>query len=106
MRLRQKYKNAKKEIERLKRLDLHINNVYIKTTVRNTVKYKAVYSPPDDFCPREYVERILAEKFLPAILENMKVDVEYYHTITNHPVYTATVMFVDLKGKTDISETG
>jgi len=102
MRLRQKYKNAKKEIEWLKRFYPLLNNDYIKLTVRNPVKYKAEYSPPDDFYPREYVERILAEKFLPAILENMKVDVEYYHTITNHPVYTATVMFVDLKGKTDI----
>ena len=101
MRLRQKYKNAKKEIEWLKGFCPHKNNVYIKPTVRNPVKYKASYSPPYDFYPREYVERILAEKFLPAILENMKVDVDY-HTITNHPVYTATVMFVDLKGKTDI----
>jgi hypothetical protein len=56
------------------------------------VKCEVSYIAPDDFYPREYVERILAEKFLPVIVENMKVDVDYYSEFANHPVYRATIM--------------
>lgn len=90
MRLRQKYKNAKKEIERLQKI---INSpIVYRIKTAKPVKCEVSYIAPDDFYPREYAERILAEKFLPVIFENMKVDVDYYSEFTNHPVYRATIM--------------
>ena len=97
MNLRQKYKNAKKAIERLNQMRRPYYP-YLKREEREIHKYTAEYFIP--FCddiPEEHIRKVMSQKFADAVMDNMQMEAfEIHDCYGHHCVFWATIMLVDL----------
>lgn len=97
MNLRQKYKNAKKAIERLNKMRISYYP-YLKREERDIHKYTAEYSVPfyDDI-PEEHIRKVMSQKFADAVMDNMQMEAFEVHDYYGHYcVFRATIMLADL----------